>query len=176
MNVFIGKVGQVIKGKGFLNLFQFLKKLQHVFEEMNNQIGRLYQEYSNVIEATQKLDQLYPLINNLQLILYKDILGTVAGMGNLYLQEIVTNNPMHGTIPYNKQKYSWLMEYFDYGTKNQTGVYLSGSDEHMFCMTHNRKNQYGMIYQVDGCMKKIASYPTSVQNLINYFGGYNDPN
>lgn len=176
MNIFTGKIGQVIKGKGFLNLFQFLKKLQKAADEMLLAISRTYTKYMQLVEATENLEQLYVKVNSLQLQLYKDILGTMEGFEGLYLQEITPSNPFHGKIPYNKGSYSWEFEYYNYNTKYQTGVLISGSEDRNFCEIHNRVNQYGILYQNPGCMHKMQSFPTAVQNLINYFGGYNDKN
>lgn len=153
MNIFVGKIGQIIKGKGFLNLFQFLKKLQDAFNETMLKMSTIYASYKKLSDINVQTDYLTADINRIQLKLYQDIKGTVSGLKDLY----VVVDP--------SGKYNYL-NYRSYFTVTYEVYHENGKDH---IMQYDRQT----FDEINGAMKQ-AYRNLSYQNMIKYFGGYND--
>lgn len=153
MNLFVGKIGQIVKGKGFLNLFQFLKKLQDSFNETMLKMSTIYASYKKLADINEQTDYLTADINKIQLKLYQDIKGTVNGLKDLY----VVVDP--------SGKYNYLNYYREFSTVYE--VYHENGRDHV--MGDDRQT----FDEINRAMKHVNQSP-SYQSMIKYFGGYND--
>lgn len=153
MNLFVGKIGQIIKGKGFLNLFQFLKKLQDAFNETMLKMSTIYASYKKLADINEQTDYLTADINKIQLKLYQDIKGTVNGLKDLYV------------VVDSSGKYNYLNYYSNF-TMTYEVYHENGRD---YIMQYDRQT----FDEINRAMKHV-NQNLSYQNMIKYFGGYND--